>query len=128
MSSTWNNCLSRLENEIPSSDFSTWVRPLQAEENNHQIRLLAPNRFVLDWVTQHYFTKFEEAINEFSNGSLRLSLEIGSKAANKPVSKPIKKTTAIRPMVKPIPMAFVFAKLNTFSILMDIIHLEHLYL
>ncbi|MCK5925238.1 MAG: chromosomal replication initiator protein DnaA, partial [Methylococcales bacterium] len=72
--------LSRLENEIPSSDFSTWVRPLQAEENNKQINLLAPNRFVLDWVNQHYFTKFEKVIDEFSNGRLTLNLKVGTKA------------------------------------------------
>ncbi len=83
MSSTWNNCLSRLENEIPSSDFSTWVRPLQAVESHQKIKLLAPNRFVLEWVNQHYFTKFEEAVKEFSNGNLSLSLEIGSKSSAK---------------------------------------------
>jgi chromosomal replication initiator protein len=84
MSSTWNNCLARLENEIPSSDFSTWVRPLQAEEQDGHIRLLAPNRFVLDWVKQHYFVKFAAAIEEFSNGHLTLRLEIGSKASTAP--------------------------------------------
>ncbi|NOQ34683.1 MAG: chromosomal replication initiator protein DnaA, partial [Methylococcaceae bacterium] len=96
MSSTWNNCLSRLENEIPSSDFSTWVRPLQAEENDEQIRLLAPNRFVLDWVKQHYFNKFEDAIYEFSNGTLSLHLEIGSKSSqtNAPVKK-VKKAAVV---------------------------------
>jgi chromosomal replication initiator protein len=80
MSSTWNNCLSRLENEIPSSDFNTWVRPLQAEEHEKHIKLFAPNRFVLDWVKQHYFAKFAQAVEEFSNGHQRLQLEIGSKA------------------------------------------------
>ncbi len=95
MSSTWNNCLSRLENEIPSSDFSTWVRPLQVEENDEQIRLLAPNRFVLDWVKQHYFTKFEDVIHEFSNGSLSLHLEIGSKSSSsKTPTKKVKKVEA----------------------------------
>lgn len=91
MSSTWNNCLSRLENEIPSADFSTWVRPLQAEENNEQIRLLAPNRFVLDWVKQHYFNKFEDVIYEFSSGTLSLHLEIGSKSQSITPTKKIKK-------------------------------------
>ena len=96
MSSTWNNCLSRLENEIPSADFSTWVRPLQAEENNEQIKLLAPNRFVLDWVKQHYFDKFEDVIYEFSSGSLSLHLEIGSKSQAVTPSKKIKKKTLVQ--------------------------------
>lgn len=84
MSLIWNNCLAKLENEIPSSDFSTWIRPLQAVESNGQIKLLAPNRFVLDWVKQHHFAKLEEAIHEFSNGGLSLRLEIGSKSTMVP--------------------------------------------
>ncbi|MFA5019375.1 MAG: chromosomal replication initiator protein DnaA, partial [Methylobacter sp.] len=79
MSSIWNNCLSKLENEISGSDFSTWIRPLQAIESDEQIKLLAPNRFVLDWVKEHHFAKIEETIYEFSNGTLNLSLEIGSR-------------------------------------------------
>ncbi len=95
MNSIWNNCLAKLENEMSGSDFSTWIRPLQTIENDSQIKLLAPNRFVLDWVKQHYFGKIEAAIREFSNGSLDIILEIGSKntvtpavTAAKKVSKP----------------------------------------
>ena len=79
MSSIWDNCLTKLENEIAGVDFSTWIRPLQAIECDGQLKLLAPNRFVLDWVKQHYFAKLEESIHEFSNGTLDLNLEIGSK-------------------------------------------------
>ncbi len=79
MNSIWDNCLAKLENEISNADFSTWIRPLQAVENNTQIKLLAPNRFVLDWVKQHFVTKIESAIHEFSNGRLTLIFEIGSK-------------------------------------------------
>lgn len=81
MSSIWNNCLVKLENEISSSDFSTWIRPLQVIITNDNIKLLAPNRFVLDWVKEHYLTKIEDAIREFSNNTLELNLEIGSKTS-----------------------------------------------
>ncbi|MGZ8161235.1 MAG: chromosomal replication initiator protein DnaA [Methylobacter sp.] len=90
MSSIWNNCLSKLENEISDSDFSTWIRPLQAIESNGQIKLLAPNRFVLDWVKEHHFAKIEESIHEFSDGKLDLNLEIGSKKSMPPATeKPV---------------------------------------
>ena len=79
MSSIWNNCLSKLENEIPSSDFSTWIRPLQAVEKKDILKLLAPNRFIIDHVKQHFLTKVEDAVYEFSNGTLLLKFEIGSK-------------------------------------------------
>lgn len=84
MSSIWDNCLSKLENEISNTDFSTWIRPLQAVESEGQIKLLAPNRFVLDWVKQHYFAKIEASVHEFSNGTLTLNLEIGSKKSTTP--------------------------------------------
>jgi chromosomal replication initiator protein len=82
MSSIWNNCLVKLENEIAPSEFSTWIRPLQALESDDHIKLLAPNRFVLDWVKEHHLNKLENAIDEFSNGNLSLTLEIGSKKAS----------------------------------------------
>jgi chromosomal replication initiator protein len=81
MNSIWNNCLAKLENEIASADFSTWIRPLQALVHDDHLQLLAPNRFVLDWVKQHYFNKINAAVTEFSNGKLTLKLEIGSKNA-----------------------------------------------
>ena len=94
MNSIWDNCLTKLENEIASSDFSTWIRPLQVIENNGIITLLAPNRFVLDWVKQHYFIKIKQSVNDLSNGSLQLSIEIGSKKTVAPSitnnTKPIK--------------------------------------
>jgi chromosomal replication initiator protein len=93
MSSIWNNCLSKLENEISSSEFNTWIRPLQAIENEGQLKLLAPNRFVMDWVKERFFAKIEELINEFSNGTLDLALEIGSKVSSLPAyTKTVKRT------------------------------------
>lgn len=50
MNSLWNICLVKLENEVPSTDFNTWIRPLQAVETEGKLHLLAPNRFVLDWI------------------------------------------------------------------------------
>lgn len=88
MSSLWNTCLSVLEDEISSSDFSTWIRPLQAEEENNLIKLLAPNRFVLDWVKEHHFDKIEQTVEHFSKGSYRISLAIGSKKNNKEINSP----------------------------------------
>lgn len=87
MSAIWTNCLAKLENEISASDFSTWIRPLQAQEADGQLTLLAPNRFVLDWVKEHYFAKLADAIHEFSNGTLDLIFEIGSRSVTPQIAK-----------------------------------------
>ncbi len=95
MSSIWNNCLSKLENEISSSEFNTWIRPLQAIENEGQLKLLAPNRFVMDWVKERFFVKIEELTNEFSNNTLDLVFEIGSTAPSLPTyPKTVKRSEA----------------------------------
>ena len=39
-----------LEAELPEQQFNTWVRPLQAIEGDGALKLLAPNRFVVDWI------------------------------------------------------------------------------
>ncbi|MDP2178958.1 chromosomal replication initiator protein DnaA [Methylicorpusculum sp.] len=96
MSSIWNNCLVKLENEIAPSEFSTWIRPLQALESDDHIKLLAPNRFVLDWVKEHHLNKLENAIDEFSNGNLTLTLEIGSKKSTTAVPLQSNKSSEIK--------------------------------
>ncbi len=95
MSSIWNNCLSKLENEIPSSDFSTWIRPLQAVEEGEKLKLLAPNRFIIDHLKQHFLTKVEDAVYEFSNGTLVIQFEIGSKKTA-PLIQPKQKKTVVK--------------------------------
>ena len=79
MSAIWNNCLAKLEHEIPTADFSTWIRPLQALETDSELKLLAPNRFIIDHIKQHFFSIIEDAVNEFSNATLAVYFEIGSK-------------------------------------------------
>ncbi|NOT13033.1 MAG: chromosomal replication initiator protein DnaA [Methylococcaceae bacterium] len=109
MSSIWDTCLTKLENDIASTEFSTWIRPLQALENKSEekIKLLAPNRFVLDWVKEHYLAKIEATVHEFSNGQITLDLEIGSK---KPAPLTVSSTKATEKKSNPnfLNRAFTF--------------------
>ena len=90
MNPIWNSCLTKLENEIPSSDFSTWISPLHAIEEHNHIKLLAPNRFVLDWVKEHHLAKINTVIKQFSNSDMQVIMEIGSRKQSPPpvTSKP----------------------------------------
>lgn len=79
--SPWKRCLERLEGELSPQQFNTWIRPLHAIEGDNDIRLLAPNRFVLDWISERYLSRIEELLsNEQQNEEqVALKLEIGSK-------------------------------------------------
>lgn len=76
----WNYCLERLEGELSPQQFNTWIRPLQIEEKNNKILLLAPNRFVRDWVHEQYFGRINAILSEKDSFSkYSLSLEVGTK-------------------------------------------------
>jgi chromosomal replication initiator protein len=76
----WNQCLQRLQEELPSQQFNTWIRPLQVEENGPALYLLAPNRFVLDWVSDHYLERINHLLAEIHGGEPpTLLLEVGSR-------------------------------------------------
>ncbi len=61
----WNQCLDRLQQDLPTQQFSMWIRPLQAEEQDNALTLLAPNRFVLDWVRDKYVEQIVVLFDEF---------------------------------------------------------------
>jgi len=48
----WQQCIRHLEERLPEQQLNTWIRPLQAVEEEGRLRLLAPNRFVQDWVNE----------------------------------------------------------------------------
>jgi len=76
---TWQICLDRLENELSIQQFNTWIRPLQVIQEDSSLRLLAPNRFVLDWVNKKFFERIQQIIADTSSepSYLNVSLEIG---------------------------------------------------
>ena len=58
-----------------------WIRPLQAEVDGVQLRLLAPNRFVLDWVNEKFLSRISELMKELTldDEPLTVVLAIGSR-------------------------------------------------
>ena len=78
--SLWNRCLRVLESELPEQQFNTWVRPLQAIERDGQLRLLAPNRYVIDWLGQNSLSRIKELIRAFAEGGgPDVVLDVGSR-------------------------------------------------
>lgn len=78
-SSLWKSCLDHLEHELSEQQLNTWIRPLHAIEEKGELHLLAPNRFVLDWVKEHHFSNIQRALKQLCpDRSIQLQLEIGS--------------------------------------------------
>jgi len=76
----WNRCVRDLQAELPEQQFNTWIRPLQAVEEGSVLKLLAPNRFVVDWLNQHYLDRIEELM-DVAGTDARVVVEVGSRQA-----------------------------------------------
>jgi chromosomal replication initiator protein len=79
--SLWNRCLRVLESELPEQQFNTWVRPLQAIERDGELKLLAPNRYVIEWLGQNSLPRIKELIRAFAaDPAPELVLDVGTRA------------------------------------------------
>lgn len=79
---SWQKCVHCLKDELPSQQFNTWIRPIRVASNADTLRLLTPNRFVLEWVREHFLARILELLQELTMGSPpKVVLEIASAAA-----------------------------------------------
>tara|TARA_B100001105_G_C22393514_1_gene445591 strand:- start:895 stop:2298 length:1404 start_codon:yes stop_codon:yes gene_type:complete len=65
-----------LKVEIPSQQFNTWIRPLQAKMDGDTLRLFAPNRFIQDWVKGKFLGRISEIVKELADDNLQVMLEV----------------------------------------------------
>ncbi|WP_219905114.1 chromosomal replication initiator protein DnaA [Pseudothauera lacus] len=99
----WSFCLSRLENELPPQQFNTWIKTLSArtedEQGEARLQLVAPNRFVLQWVRERYLRRIEELAEAFFHAPVAVELSLPpaaaarAPAAQKPVAVAVHAST-----------------------------------
>ena len=95
--SLWTRCVRQLEAELPEQQLNTWIRPLQAVESSGELRLLAPNRFVVDWLEQHLAERIREVAATLPGGeAARVIIEVGTRAAPTRASGPAAAPAPVR--------------------------------
>ncbi len=104
----WQQCLNNLKEELPSQQFNTWIRPLQAHAEHNTLRVLAPNRFIKDWVKGKFLPRIQELLIEMGAESLDIQLEVNSQeftaqsAPRQGISAaPVAETNAAQPNANP---------------------------
>src|SRR5690606_25800841 len=78
LSSSWKQCVRALETALSDQQLNTWIRPLQTVEDGETVKLLAPNRFVVDWVQAHCLEQIRSWWQEHA-GPGTVLLEVGSR-------------------------------------------------
>src|SRR5438445_12279586 len=79
MQGFWASCLTRFEKELPAQQFNTWIRPLKLDASaapSGELRLLARNRFVLQWVKERFVPRVDAIGAEFFSSPIRVSLTL----------------------------------------------------
>jgi len=89
MNAFWSSCLQQLEQELPPQQFNTWIKALRFEDGEEEgaLRLVAPNRFVLQWVRERYMRRLEDMAKQFFPTPVQISIDL--RAPDEAESSPV---------------------------------------
>ena len=80
MNTFWPACLSQFEKELPAQQFITWIKPLSVQSNGASaLTIVAPNRFVLQWIRDKFFTRIQELALMHFGHRIDIDLLLGEK-------------------------------------------------
>ena len=77
----WRKCLGYLQDELSAQQFNTWIRPLHPVASEESLRLLAPNVYVRDRVSEEFLSRIRALVDRVAVEPLSVVLEVGSMAA-----------------------------------------------
>ena len=77
-STLWIECLGVLKANLPEQEFNTWIQPLQAVEKDEVLTLLAPNKFVVEFLEKQYLEQVLQLLKT-KNKNIKLIIEVGSR-------------------------------------------------
>ncbi len=80
MNKFWSHCLSQFEKELPAQQFITWIKPLIAQQvGPASLTVVAPNRFVLQWVRDKFFSRIQTLADEHFCTPVKIDLLLADK-------------------------------------------------
>ena len=79
MDSFWDLCQERFRANLTQQQFSTWIRPLIFDDASGDVRILAPNHFVMDWVREKFADHIDGWAQEFYARPVAITYALGKK-------------------------------------------------
>lgn len=93
MENFWAYCLLKFEKELSAQQYNTWIKPLKARVNGEAVQIVAPNKFVMQWVKSKFFSRIATIASELSpNAVVELIVDTSEQAAPVPSAAPTKTT------------------------------------
>jgi chromosomal replication initiator protein len=96
----WQHCLDAFRAELTPQQFNTWIRPLVVEPAGDGYRLLAPNRFVLQWVKERFNDRIAELAQASAGHPVTIALAVN---AGFEAPRPAAAQAATPPLPAPAP-------------------------
>lgn len=105
----WDDCLSILKSDLTESQFNTWIKPLSVieDEQAQSLTLLAPNKFVVNWVQKNYLEKIKSVASRRLHGKATVAISIGDEPYSNAEPEP-QKEKAVTPIGSPLNSRYVF--------------------
>lgn len=76
LESFWLDCVNRLKQDLPPQQFNTWIKPLRFDSTESGPRLIAPNRFIMQWVKDKFLARIEEMAESYFSTPLSISIAL----------------------------------------------------
>jgi chromosomal replication initiator protein len=79
MNSFWRFCLAHFEKELTPQQYKTWIEPLKFHTEGDTVTLIAPNRFVLQWIRDKFSRRIQDLAAEEFKRPVELRFVLGDK-------------------------------------------------
>jgi len=99
--SFWPTCLEAFTRELTPQQFNTWIRPLRLEHSGEGLVLIAPNRFVLQWVKERFAGRIEELAAVALGRPLQMAMVV-AEVAERPAAEVERAAPALATADKPV--------------------------
>lgn len=83
----WTHCLEHFEATLNPQQVNTWIRPLQVEVGEENIRVIAPNRFVAQWIKDKFLHELSQLANDFFSSERAIEIVTASSKARQPAAR-----------------------------------------
>jgi len=88
MENFWFACLGRFEQELSSMQFKTLIKPLRLEANGDGMRIVAPNRFVMQSIREKFLGRIQQLSREFFSRPVEVELVLDARARDEDPAVP----------------------------------------
>lgn len=83
----WSSCVDAFKKELSQHQFTTWIKPLRWEQDGDTFTLIAPNRYVLQWVKDRVLTQIEHAGEKYFARAVHIDLALEEADIGAPVEE-----------------------------------------